>query len=64
MCITPYGAAGNLRTTVTCHSLKDNTSRPTVIVSDCKRDLETYTLYFVAKNSLPLSVVIKLIGFF
>ena len=64
VCIIPYGAAGNVRTTTTCHSLKENTYRLIVIASDCKRHLEGYILSFVAENSLPLSVVIKLIGFF
>ena len=64
MCIILYGAAGTVHTTARCPSLKENTSRPIVIVSDCKRHLETYILSFVAENSLLLSVVIKLIGFF
>ena len=58
--IIPYGAAGNVHTTTTCPSLKENTLPPIVIVSDRKPDLETYILPFVAENSLPLS----LIGFF
>ena len=59
-----YGAAGNVHTTPTCPSLKENTSRPIVIVSDRKRHLETYILSIVAENSLSLSVVVKLIGLF
>ena len=60
--IIPYGVAGNVQTTATCPSLKENTSR--LIVWDRKRHLEAYILSFVAENSLLLSVVIKLIGFF
>ena len=59
-----YGAAGNVHTIATCPSLKENTSHPIVIVSDCKRHLETYILSIVADNSLSVSVVVKLIGFF
>ena len=59
-----YGAAGNVHTTATCPSLKENTLRPIVIVSECKRHLEAYILSFVAENSLSLSVVVKLMGFF
>ena len=58
--IIPYGAAGNVHTTTTCPSLKENTLPPIVIVSDRKPHLETYILSFVAENSLLLS----LIGFF
>ena len=32
VCIIPYREAGNVRTTATCPSLKENTSRPIVIV--------------------------------
>ena len=32
VCIIPYGEAGNVHTTATCPSLKENTSRPIVIV--------------------------------
>ena len=55
--IIPYGAAGNVHTTTTCPSLKENTLPPIVIVSDRKPDLETYILSFVAENSLPLSLI-------
>ena len=64
VCIILYGAAVNAHTTTTCPSLKENTSRPIVIVSECKRHLETYILSFVAENSLPLSFTITLIEFF
>ena len=40
-----------------------NTSRPIVRVSDRKHHLENYILYFIAENSLPLSVVPKIIVF-
>ena len=61
----PYGVAENVHTTATCPSLKENTSRQIVrvSVSDHKRYLEAYILSFVAENSLPLSVVPKLIEF-
>ena len=64
MYIKCYGAAGNVHTTATCPSLKENTLRPIVIVLDHKRHLETYILSIVAENSLSLSVVVKLIEFF
>ena len=64
MYIICYRAAGNVHTTATCPSLKENTLRPIVIVSDRKRHLETYILSIVAENSLSLSVVVKLMGLF
>ena len=64
MCIILYGAVGNVHTTATCPSLKENTLRPIVIVSDCKRHLETYILSLIAENSLRLSFAITLIEFF
>ena len=60
----PYGVAVNIYTTVACPSLKENTSRPIVSVSDRKHHLEGYILSFVAENSLLLSLVPKLIEFF
>ena len=59
----PHGAAENVHTTAACPSLKDNTSHLIVCVSDRKHHLEAYILSFVAENSLPLSVVPKLIEF-
>ena len=59
----PYGVAVNIYTTVACPSLKENTSRPIVSVSDRKHHLEGYILSFIAENLLPLSVVPKLIEF-
>ena len=58
-----YGVAENVHPTAACPSLKENTSRPIVSVSDLKHHLEAYILYFIAENSLPLSVVPKLIEF-
>ena len=62
-CTMPYGVAENVHTTAACPSLKENTSRPIVSVSDRKHHLEGYILSFIAENSLPLSVVPKLIEF-
>ena len=59
----PYGVAENVHTTATCPSLKENTSRLIVSVSDRKYHLEAYILSFVAENSLLLSAVPKLIEF-
>ena len=58
-----YGVAENVHTTAACPSLKENTSRPIVSVSDRKHHLEGYILSFIAESSLPLSVVPKLIEF-
>ena len=41
-----------------------NTSRRIIRVSDRKHHLENYILYFIAENSLPLSVVPKIIESF
>ena len=62
-CTMPYGVAENVHTTAACPSLKENTSRPIVSVSDRKHHLEGYILSFIAESSLPLSVVPKLIEF-
>ena len=64
VCIIPYGEAGNVHTTATCPLLKENTSRPIVIVLDRKYDLEVYISSSGGENLLSLSVVIKLIKFF
>ena len=56
-CTVPYGVAENVHPTAACPSLKENTLRLIVSVSD--RDLEAYILCFIAENSLPLSVVPK-----
>ena len=58
--IMPYSVAENVHTTATW---EENASRPIVCVSDHKHHLEAYTLSFVAENSLPLSVVPRLIKF-
>ena len=50
-------------TTATCPSLKENISRLILSVLDCKHHIEAYVLSCVAENSLPLSVVPRLIGF-
>ena len=57
----PYSVAENAHPTAACPSLKENASRPIVSVSDRKNHLEAYILFFIAENSLPLSVVPKLI---
>ena len=59
-----FGVAENVHTTAACPSLKENTSRPIVSVSDRKHHLEGYILSFIAENSLPLLVVPKLIEYF
>ena len=59
----PYGVAENVHTTATCPSLKENTSRPVVSISDRIHHLEAFILSFAAENSLPLSTVPKLIEF-
>ena len=59
----PYGVAENVHTTAAMPSLKENISRPTVSVSVRKHHLETYILSVIVENSLPLSVVPKLIEF-
>ena len=60
-CTMPYGVAENVPTTATCPSLKENTSRPVVSISDHIHHLEAFILSFAAENSLPLSTVPKLI---
>ena len=62
-CTMPYFVAENVHTTATCPSLQENTSRQIASVSYRKYHLEAYVLSFVAENSLPLSVVPKLIEF-
>ena len=59
----PYGVAENAHSTTACPLLKENTSRPIVTASDSKHHLEAYILSFIVGNSLPLSVVPKLIEF-
>ena len=51
----PYGVAENVHTNATCPSLKENTLRPIVSVSDRKHHLEAYILSF-AENWLLLSI--------
>ena len=62
-CTMTFSVAENVHTTAACPSLKENTSRPIVSVSDRKHHLEGYIVSFIAENSLPLSVVSKLIEF-
>ena len=50
----PYGVAENVHTTAAYPSLKENTSRRIVSVSDRKHHLEAYILSFIAESSLPL----------
>ena len=52
-----YGVAENVCATAACPLLKENTSHPTVSVSDRKHHLEAYILSFIAEKSLLLSVV-------
>ena len=59
----PYSVAENVHTTATCPSLKENTSRPAVSISDHIHHLEAFILSFTAENLLPLSTVPKLIEF-
>ena len=59
----PYGVAENVHITATCPSLKEDTSRPVVSISDRIHHLEAFILSFAAENSLPLSTVPKLIEF-
>ena len=63
-CTMLYGVAENVHPTAACPSLKENTLRPIVSVSDRKHHLEAYILFFITENSLPPSVVPKLIEFF
>ena len=58
-----YGVAENVHPTAACPSLKENTLRPIISVSDRKHHLEAYILSFITENSLPPSVVPKLIEF-
>ena len=62
-CTMPYGVAENVHTTAAWPSLKEHFSRPIVSVSVRKHHLDTYILSFIVENSLPLSVVPKLIEF-
>ena len=59
-CAMPYGAAENVHTTATCPSLKENTSRLVVSISDRIHHLEAFILSFAAENSLLLLTVPKL----
>ena len=62
-CTMPYGVAENVHSTAACPLLKENTLHLIVSVLDHKHHLEAYILSFIAENSLPLSVVPKLIDF-
>ena len=45
----PYSVVENVHPTAACSSLKDNTLRPIVSVSDPKNHLEAYILSFIAE---------------
>ena len=62
-CTMTFGVAENVHTTAAYPSLNENTSHLIVSVSDCKHHFEGYVLSVIAENSLPLSVVPKLIEF-
>ena len=49
-CTMPYGVAENVHTTATCPSLKENTSRPVVSISDRIHHLEAFILSFCCRE--------------